>query len=118
MLKKRAKYVAVSAASVLGLSLGLAACGGGDGGGDSSAKGLTIVTEDPWDHLDPQRIYVGETISHTTRLVYRKLLSNPASTDPEVSQKPIPDLATDEGTSTEGAKTWSFTIKRSPSRTA
>ena len=28
MLKKRAKYVAVSAAGVLGLSLGLAACGG------------------------------------------------------------------------------------------
>jgi peptide/nickel transport system substrate-binding protein len=111
MLKKRAKYVAVSAAGVLGLSLGLAACGGGDGGGSSSANTLTIVAEDPIDHLDPQRIYVGETISHTTRLVYRKLLSNPASTDPKVSSKPIPDLATDEGTSTDGAKTWSFTIK-------
>lgn len=110
MLKKRAKYVAVSAASVLGLSLGLAACGGGDGG-DSGSKGLTIVSEDPWDHLDPQRIYVGETISHTTRTVYRKLLSSPSSSDPKVSSKPIPDLATDEGTSKDGAKTWSFTVK-------
>ncbi|MFE6647848.1 ABC transporter substrate-binding protein [Nocardioides sp. NPDC057772] len=110
MLKKRARYVAASAAGVLGLSLGLAACGSGGGEG-SSAKPLTLVSEDAIEHLDPQRIYVGADIAATTRLVYRQLLAFPASTDPEVSGTPVPDLATDEGTSTEGGKVWSFTVK-------
>ena len=110
MLKKRAKLVAVSAVGALGLSLGLAACGGGDGGG-SSSKGLVISYEDPIDHLDPQRIYVGAVIANTTRLVYRQLVAYPSSTDPEVSGTPVPDLATDTGTSADGGKKWSFTIK-------
>ena len=110
MLKKRAKYVAVSAAGVLGLSLGLAACGGGDSG-ESSSKALLMVSEDAIEHLDPQRIYVGVDIADTTRLVYRQLLAFPSSTDPEVSGTPTPDLATDTGTSTEGGKVWSFTVK-------
>lgn len=110
MLKKRAKYVAVSAAGVLGLSLGLAACGGGDSG-ESSSKALLMVSEDAIEHLDPQRIYVGVDIADTTRLVYRQLLAFPSSTDPKVSGTPTPDLATDTGTSTEGGKVWSFTVK-------
>jgi len=110
MLNKRARYVAVSAAGVLGLSLGLAACGGGDSG-DSGSKALVLVSEDPIDHLDPQRIYVGADIADTTRLVYRQLLAYPSSTDPKESGTPTPDLATDTGTSTEGGKVWSFTVK-------
>ena len=35
----------------------------------------------------------------------------PISTDPEVANSPVPDLATDTGTATDGGKTWSFTLK-------
>jgi len=110
MLIKRARYLAVGSAGLMALSLGLVGCGGGDSG-DSASPGLIVVTEDPTDHLDPQRIYVGADIAMTSRLVYRQLLGFPASDDPEVSSEPIPDVATDTGTSLKGGKEWQFTLK-------
>lgn len=119
MVSKLRRTVAASAAAVLALSL--AACGGGsDDDGDepgktaaAGAKGgtLTVLQHFPYESVDPQRIYYGVELAHFRRLLYRGLLSFPMSEDNEVGTTPVPDLATDTGTSSEGGKVWSFTLK-------
>lgn len=113
---KLKRTLAAGAASVLGLTL--VACGS-DGDSDSSndsgsgAKGgtLTVLQHFPYESTDPQRIYYGVELAHFRRLIYRGLLAFPMSEDPAVATTPVPDLATDTGTSTEGGKVWSFTLK-------
>jgi peptide/nickel transport system substrate-binding protein len=120
MFTYRKRVLAGSAA--IALAVGLAACGGGDDGGDTKSDGgsgssaaaggtLTYFIYSDVEHLDPQRIYVGRDVSNLSRTVYRQLVTFPISTDPEVSNTPVPDLATDTGTSEDGGKVWSFTIK-------
>jgi peptide/nickel transport system substrate-binding protein len=120
MFKYRKRVFAASAA--IALAAGLAACGGDDGGessdnpsGDAAAGAtggtLNYLIYAPIEHVDPQRIYVGRDISNFSRTVYRQLVTFPISTDPEVANTPVPDLATDTGTSEEGGKVWSFTVK-------
>jgi len=100
----------------------LAACGGGgddNSGGDpgsSSAAGekggtLKVLQSFPYEAADPQRIYYGVQLAWYRRLVYRGLLAFPMSEDPETATTPVPDLATDTGTSSEGGKVWEFTLK-------
>src|SRR4051794_15116319 len=112
----RKRMVAVGAAAAL--AAGLAACGGGGSSGnngspqsDKSGGDLLYYIYTPIEHLDPQRVYVGRDISNLTRTVYRSLVAFPVSEDPDVANKPVPDLATDTGTSTAGGKVWSFTVK-------
>src|SRR4051794_12226312 len=120
MFTYRKRVLAATAA--IALAGGLAACGGSDAGSDggkagsgptSSATGGTLnyLIFAPIEHVDPQRIYVGRDITNFSRTVYRQLVTFPISTDPKVSNTPVPDLATDTGTSSEGGKTWSFTVK-------
>src|SRR4051812_22834700 len=112
----RKRMVAVGAAAAL--AAGLAACGGGGSSGnngspqpDKSGGALLYYIYTPIEHLDPQRIYVGRDITNFSRTVYRQLVTFPISTDPDVSNTPVPDLATDTGTSKDGGKVWSFTVK-------
>jgi peptide/nickel transport system substrate-binding protein len=100
------------------MAVSLAACGGGsdnpksDGG--KATKGGTITLLDiPTDYegTDPASIYYGHQIAEFRRLVYRSLVAFPISDDPKVSGTPVPDLATDTGTTPDGGKTWSFTLK-------
>jgi peptide/nickel transport system substrate-binding protein len=121
MVKYRKRLLAATAAIALAASL--AACGGGSDGdnstnpsGEPGAAGeaggtLYYYIYAPYEHVDPQRTYVGVELTNFTRTVYRSLVSFPISTDPEVSNTPVADLATDTGTSSEGGKTWSFTVK-------
>ena len=120
MFKYRKRVFAATAA--VALAAGLAACGGGSSEGGSGsgtseptseAKGgdLLYYLYTPIEHLDPQRVYVGRDITNLSRTVYRTLVSFPISNDPEVANTPVADLATDTGTSEEGGKVWSFTVK-------
>ncbi|GAA1809263.1 ABC transporter substrate-binding protein [Nocardioides hankookensis] len=119
MFTYRKRVLAATAA--IALAGGLAACGGSDsssegeagGGPTSSATGGTLnyLIFAPIEHVDPQRIYVGRDITNFSRTVYRQLVTFPISTDPKVSNTPVADLATDTGTSTDGGKVWSFTVK-------
>lgn len=114
------KPLAALAAAVLAVSL--AACGGdGDSGGDGGSSsgggasgegakgGTAIFYNGPrnTEHWDPQRMYIGRDLNNSGRLFYRSLVALPASNDPT----PVPDLATDTGTSNEDATEWSFTLK-------
>jgi len=117
MASNKKRFLATTAGALLVSTL-LAACGGsddGDGGGsgEPAAEGGTLyfVNEDPIDHWDPQRTYVGTDISKQSRLVYRELVTFGTSTDPEEASTPLPDLATDTGTSSEGGKVWEFTLR-------
>ncbi|HEU5035414.1 MAG TPA: ABC transporter substrate-binding protein [Nocardioides sp.] len=65
----------------------------------------------PIANLDPQRVYRGRDITNLGRTVYRSLVAFPISEDPVVGNTPVPDLATDTGTSYDGGRRWSFTIK-------
>ncbi len=119
---KLRRTAAASAASVLGLTL-LAACGG-DGGDDtnndtpdgSAATGeaggtLKVLQHFPYESSDPQRIYYGVQLSWFRRLFYRGLVAFPMSEDGTEGTTPVPDLATDTGTSSEGGAVWQFTLK-------
>lgn len=116
--KKAFTAVAVLASA----SVVLTGCGGGSGSNSSSSssssstkatKGgtLTYYIQDALDHTDPQREYLGRDLSNLNRTVYRSLVSFPASTNITTSTTPVADLATNTGTSSQGGKVWSFTIK-------
>ena len=119
MAKMRKRMVALSAAAAL--TAALAACGGGsddsksDGGssGETSAKGGTLqyLQHFPFESTDPQRIYYGVELANFRRTLYRSLVGFPFDKDNDVANTPVPDLATDTGTSSEGGKVWSFTLK-------
>ena len=124
MGRNRNRLLAVAASVTLAASL--AACGGDDGGGGGAGgpqerteaeKGgdITYLATAVIEHLDPQRVYVGRDISNLNRLSYRGLVMFPAGeTDPAKGTTPIPDLATDTGTSNEDATEWEFTVKDGP----
>jgi len=63
------------------------------------------------EHTDPQRTYNGRDLTNWSRTVYRSLVSFPLSDDPAISGTDVPDLATDTGTSEDGARTWRFTLR-------
>ncbi|MEU4229949.1 ABC transporter substrate-binding protein [Nonomuraea sp. NPDC026600] len=100
--------------------LALAACGGGGGaatttGSGSSAKaaatGGTVhfLVKADFSHLDPARGWDGG-VNNFFRLIYRGLTAFGAGPGAE-STKIVPDLATDTGKPSDGAKTWTFTLK-------
>jgi peptide/nickel transport system substrate-binding protein len=114
----RKPLVAIATA---GLLVSLAACGGGSTNdaakkGNASAEGakggtLNYLTTRATEHLDPQRTYIGRDLSNMSRLAIRNLVTFPITTDKEKALTPVPDLATDTGTMSKDAKTWSFTLK-------
>lgn len=108
-------------ALAVGVSLPLAACGGGGGstgsststGASAGSKGGTLyyLTKRPAEHLDPQRTYIGRDLANTGRLWSRSLVQFPASTDAKTAATPVADLATDTGKMSDGGKKWEFTLK-------
>ncbi|MFC4784338.1 ABC transporter substrate-binding protein [Nocardioides sp. MAHUQ-72] len=115
MLKHPRRGIAVAAA--VALAAGLAACGGGSSDNSSSSgptkAGGTLYYYifAPYDYVDPQRAYTGVEMTNWSRTVFRQLVTFPTSTDPKKGFTPVPDLATDTGTSSQGGKVWEFTIK-------
>lgn len=118
MVITRKPFAALAAAA---LAVSLAACGGGDGDDNNNAGGDTGGTKGGdaifyngvrnTEHWDPQRMYIGRDLNNSGRLFYRSLVAFPASNDPEEGTTPIPDLATDTGTSEEDGKVWKFTVR-------
>jgi len=115
------KSRSVAAAATAAALVSLAACGGG-GSGSSTVNGsqaatkkggtLYYLTQRPTEHWDPQRTYLGRDIADASRLFYRSLVTYPVTTDPKKAVTPVPDLATDTGTSKDDAKVWSFTLRK------
>ncbi len=116
MVMYRKPLAALAAAAV---AVTLAGCGGGttsgnknNGSSEGKAGGtLNYLTFRPTEHLDPQRTYIGRDITNMDRLAYRGLVTFPITTDTKKGTTPVPDLATDTGTMSKDAKTWSFTLR-------
>ncbi|MFE9368576.1 ABC transporter substrate-binding protein [Streptomyces sp. NPDC006711] len=123
---------ALAAAVVAALTLGAVGCsgekhasGGGPGGtnpalanvgktvGGTPVKGgtLTVLSNQDFTHLDPARNWVMNDMDFGIRLLYRTLVTYKAAPGTGGSEL-VPDLATDLGTSSNGARTWTFHLKQ------
>lgn len=73
---------------------------------------IYILTQaEQWNHVDPQRVYTGEDLAFFGGTIMRSLTAYKFSADPVEGTSLQPDLATDLGTSSEGGKVWSFTLR-------
>ncbi|MGP3980146.1 ABC transporter substrate-binding protein [Streptomyces sp. KR80] len=124
MNKRTCTAVALAAT----LALGAAGCSGGKqpGAGKNPAaaveghvvggvpkKGgtLTVLSQQDFTHLDPARNWVVSDMLFGTRLIYRTLVTYKASPGTAGGEL-VPDLATDLGTPSNGARTWTFKLKK------
>jgi peptide/nickel transport system substrate-binding protein len=113
MTTRRNRWLVLSLAALVALP----ACGGSDGGsggGSSDAKPggtLYILTQaEAITHLDPQRNYTGSDLAFAGSTMHRTLTTYKYAEGDEGSAI-TPDLATDTGTASADAKTWSFTLR-------
>lgn len=98
-------------AALAASALLLTACGGSSSEGDSKGGTLTLLTQaEQILHLDPQRNYTGQDLAFAGTFLQRTLTAyNPAAGSEGTSI--VPDLATDLGTPSADAKSWSFTLR-------
>ncbi len=61
--------------------------------------------------MDPQRAYTGEDMAFLKATIERDLTAYAYTDDPVAASQLVPDAATDTGTASNGAQTWTFTIK-------
>ncbi len=115
----RKKPAVAAIATAITAATALAACGGGGGGSATASKAatatkggtLTYLYQDNVTSWDPQRSYIGVDLSNESRLFSRSLVQLPVTEDSKKAQQPMPDLATNTGTKSDGAKTWKYTLK-------
>src|SRR3954465_15433294 len=74
----------------------------------TTTGGTLRVVSVPIDSLDPQRSYA-PGVWNLMRLYVRTLVTY--STEPGKTDELVPDLATDLGTTPDGGRTWTFTLK-------
>lgn len=101
--------------AIVAVALLASACGGSsDTSSDKTAAGakggqLEVFVAGDFEHLDPQRTYVA-TAMNFVRLITRQLTTYKTGSA-EASTVLTPDLATNLGESSDGGKTWKFTLK-------
>jgi peptide/nickel transport system substrate-binding protein len=89
---------------------GKAAQTGNAGGSQNRGGTIYVNTFRAYTHLDPQRDYYGDAIAFESRTLVRTLTTFPAAEGAN-STDVVPDAATDTGTRSVDAKTWTFTIR-------
>ncbi|MFI9201941.1 ABC transporter substrate-binding protein [Streptomyces sp. NPDC053048] len=130
-MNKRTCTAIAAALAAATVALGAAGCSGGHredsarGGGKHRAaagegtvvggtprKGgtLTVLSNQDFTHLDPARNWVMSDMDFGTRLLYRTLVTYRAAPGGKGAEL-VPDLATDLGTPSNGARTWTFRLK-------
>ncbi|MGW0968936.1 ABC transporter substrate-binding protein [Streptomyces sp. NPDC002516] len=78
--------------------------------GAKSGGTMEVLQRDSYAHLDPAQIYVSDEGSLAT-LIHRGLTGYKATSDDGSKHEVVGDLATDSGTTTDGGKTWKYTLK-------
>ncbi|KUN27558.1 ABC transporter [Streptomyces antibioticus] len=71
---------------------------------------ITVLQRDSFAHLDPGQIYVSDEMA-LSQLIHRGLTAYKATSDDGKKHEVVGDLATDSGTTTDGGKTWKYTLK-------
>ncbi|MFJ4221175.1 ABC transporter substrate-binding protein [Curtobacterium luteum] len=108
---RRPTRLITTAAVAVAAALALSACSGGgssdDASGTSKGGTLNILTTSTAVHLDPA---TSQNLNITTLgLVLRRLTA--WDVEPGKVAKVVPDLATNTGDSSDGGKTWTYTLK-------
>ncbi|AOR32287.1 ABC transporter [Streptomyces fodineus] len=78
--------------------------------GAKSGGTMEVLQRDSYAHLDPGQIYVSDQMS-VAQLLHRGLTGYKATSDDGSKHEVVGDLATDSGTTTDGGKTWKYTLK-------
>ncbi|MER5305620.1 ABC transporter substrate-binding protein [Streptomyces lasiicapitis] len=81
------------------------------GGTPKKGGTLTVLSHQDFTHLDPARNWTMSDMEFGTRLLYRTLVTYKAAPGAEGGDL-VPDLATDLGTPSDGARTWTFHLKK------
>ncbi|MFF8402408.1 ABC transporter substrate-binding protein [Streptomyces sp. NPDC014846] len=71
---------------------------------------MEVLQRDSYAHLDPAQIYVSDEGSLAS-LLHRGLTGYKATSNDGSKHEVVGDLATDSGTTTDGGKTWKYTLK-------
>ncbi|MFF7334564.1 ABC transporter substrate-binding protein [Streptomyces sp. NPDC090306] len=71
---------------------------------------MEVLQRDSFAHLDPGQIYVSDEMQ-LAQLIHRGLTGYKATDDKGEGHLIVGDLATDSGTTTDGGKTWKYTLK-------
>ncbi|MGW4804231.1 ABC transporter substrate-binding protein [Kitasatospora sp. NPDC004272] len=98
-------------AKISSISIGTAEDSKGPAAAEPGAKTggtVNMIDRDDFSHLDPAQIYLNYN-SEVSLLFTRQLTGYKLQADG--SQKLVGDLATDTGSTTDGGKTWKFTLK-------
>ena len=86
----------------------LVSCSSSSGGAGGT---LTFLTNaESWTHADPNRNYTGQHIAWFGSFMHRTLTAY-ARAEGAAGSEVVPDLATDTGRSSNGNKTWEFTLR-------
>ncbi|WP_327353643.1 ABC transporter substrate-binding protein [Streptomyces sp. NBC_01304] len=94
------------------ISIGTAADSQGPAPEISGAKKggtVTVLQRDAFEHLDPGQIYVSDELIQQT--LYNRTLTTYKIDDKTGKVTLVGDLATDTGKSSDGGKTWTYTLK-------
>lgn len=78
--------------------------------GAKSGGTMEVLQRDSYAHLDPAQIYVSDEMS-LAQLIHRGLTGYKATGNDGSTHEVVGDLATDSGTTTDGGKTWKYTLK-------
>ncbi|MEU6574406.1 ABC transporter substrate-binding protein [Streptomyces sp. NPDC046805] len=78
--------------------------------GAKSGGAMEVLQRDTYAHLDPAQIYVQNEMS-VAQLLHRGLTGYKPTDNKGQGHVVVGDLATDSGTTTDGGKTWKYTLK-------
>ncbi|NUR72397.1 MAG: ABC transporter substrate-binding protein [Hamadaea sp.] len=78
--------------------------------GAKSGGTMTVVQEADFEHLDPSQIYVSNALNYS-QLFYRTLTTYIETGKEGDPTKLVGDLATNAGETTDGGKTWKYTLR-------
>lgn len=78
--------------------------------GAKSGGTISVPARDSYAHLDPAQIYVFNEMQ-VALLLHRGLTGYKATSNDGSKHQVVGDLATDSGTTTDGGKTWKYTLK-------
>ncbi|MFF7650161.1 ABC transporter substrate-binding protein [Streptomyces sp. NPDC007983] len=70
---------------------------------------VSVLQRDAFEHLDPGQIYVSDELIMQT--LYNRTLTNYRIDDKTGKVEVVGDLATDTGKSSDGGRTWTYTLK-------
>lgn len=78
--------------------------------GAKSGGTMEVLQRDSYAHLDPAQIYVSDEGS-LANLLHRGLTGYKSTSNDGKQHEVVGDLATDAGTTSDGGKTWKYTLK-------